>query len=311
METEKLYFIISYYNYTFIKEPENFKKDHYQYCKKLGILGRIIISHEGINGTLSGLKKDVAEYMQYLKKIKNFEKVEFKIDSYHEHVFPRLSFKVRKEIVSLKLEEDFFPEKNSENYLNSKDFLKFLQKENKEDFVILDVRNNYEYNLGHFKNAINPNINHFRDLPKWLEKNLDLFENKKVLTYCTGGVRCEKVSLFLKSKKIHKVYQLKGGIIEYSQDTEVQGQLFEGKVYVFDKRISNEVNKKEHVIVGKDFFDQTPCERYINCSNPECNKQILCSVENEIKYLGSCSKKCMENKRNTYFYKKNLNKEIF
>ncbi|MEZ0180534.1 oxygen-dependent tRNA uridine(34) hydroxylase TrhO ['Camptotheca acuminata' phytoplasma] len=294
---EQNYLVILYYNYIPIQDPESFQKEHLKFCQKLGLLGRIIISHEGINGTLSGLKEDVEKYIFYLRNIKGFEKTEFKIDSYHENVFPKLSVKLKDEIVSLKLEQDLFPDGSKSSYLEPKEFLQSFKKDN---VVVLDVRNEYEYQLGHFKNAINPNIENFRDLPEWLENNLSLFKDKQILTYCTGGVRCEKVSLFLRSKGVEDVYQLKGGIIKYSQDKDTQGKDFQGKVYVFDKRISVPVNKKEHVIVGRDYFDQTPCERYINCANPECNKQILCSEENEIKYSGSCSQECLNNKRNLY-----------
>lgn len=306
---EKLYSIILYYIYTPLKNLEQLKKDHFEYCNKLGLLGRIIISEEGINGTLSGFKKNIEKYMEYLKSIEGFEQIDFKLDPHHENVFPRLSIKIKKEIVGLKLDKDVRVENNLKKYLEPKEFFKFLQKED-ENVVILDVRNNYEYDLGHFQKAINPNIDNFRDLPQWIDKNLSLFKNKTILTYCTGGVRCEKASLLLESKGIKKVYQLKGGILKYNQDSEAQGQLFQGKVYVFDKRISRSVNKKENIITGRDFFDQTPCERYINCANPSCNKQILCSEKNEIKYLGSCSQECAKNPSNRYILK-NKNIERF
>ncbi|WP_284928391.1 oxygen-dependent tRNA uridine(34) hydroxylase TrhO [Candidatus Phytoplasma sp. AldY-WA1] len=298
------YLIILFYNYTHIEDPEKFKEEHWNYCQKLGLLGRIIISSEGINGTLSGFKEDIETYMAYLKKIKGFENIDFKIDAHHKHVFPRLSIKVRKEIVALKLDKDLVPESNPDNYLEPK---KFFQTLKEKDVVVLDVRNDYEYDLGHFRNSINPKISNFRDFPEWVEKNLSFLKNKKVLTYCTGGVRCEKASILLRSKGLNEVYQLKGGIIKYSQEPEVQGQLFDGQVYVFDQRIAVKVNKKENIIVGRDFFDQKPCERYINCGNPSCNKQILCSEENEMNYLGSCSLECSLNKNNRYLLKNKEN----
>lgn len=303
--SKELYSIILYYKYNNIKDPEYFKENHLKYCQKLELLGRIIISKEGINGTLSGLKTNIDKYMKYLKSIEGFEDIDFKIDFYHKHVFTKLSIKIRKEIVALKLEQDIFPQNDPNSYLEPKNFFNLLKN---KDVVLLDVRNDYEYDLGHFRNSINPKINNFRDFPKWLEENKSLLKNKKILTYCTGGVRCEKASCLLKSKGFNEVYQLKGGIIKYSQAPETQGQLFDGQVYVFDQRIMTKVNKKEHVIVGRDFFDQTPCERYINCGNPNCNKQILCNEENEIKYLGSCSEECSKYKQNRYVLR-NENKE--
>jgi UPF0176 protein len=299
---EKEYCIILFYNYISIKNPEELKKSHFYECKKLNLLGRIIVSSEGINGTLSGLSKNIDKYIEILKKNKYFKNIDIKKTKYKKNVFKKLSVKLRKEIVSLKLKENIFPNNKKKYYLEPKKFYKYLQKEN---VFILDVRNDYEYNLGHFKNAINPNIKNFRDLPNWIEKKISIFKNKKILIYCTGGVRCEKISSFLKQKGINEVYQLKGGIIKYSQDKDIQGDLFYGKMYVFDQRISMKVNYKEDIIVGKDYFDKTPCERYINCNNPKCNKQILCSEQNEKKYLGSCSLICSLNNPNPNLKQKN------
>ncbi|KXT29272.1 rhodanese-like domain protein [Candidatus Phytoplasma oryzae] len=293
------YFIISYYYYVIIKDSEELRKKQLVYCKKLNLMGRIIISPEGINGTLSGLKNNILSYMENLKNIEEFKNIDFKIIEYNKNVFPKISVKHRNEIVSLKLKKDFFPGNKGEYFLEPYQFYQLLI--NPKNVFLLDVRNDYEYNLGHFQNAINPNIKNFRDLPYWIEKNFFSFKNKKVCLYCTGGVRCEKISLLLKEKGVNEVYQLKGGIIRYSQDTKTQGKFFQGKMYVFDQRISMKVNLKEKIIVGKDYFDNKPCERYINCANPECNKQILCSKHNEVKYLSSCSDKCRNNTKNRYF----------
>jgi UPF0176 protein len=238
--------------------------------------------------------------MKHLIEDPLFSETEFKIERSEKHVFPTLSVKYKKEIVALKLKNDISLEKKINNYLKPKEFYDLLQK---KDVVILDVRNDYEYNIGHFKNAINPNIRNFRDLPEWAENNISLLKDKKVLTYCTGGVRCEKITAFLNQKGVKEVYQLKGGIIKYGQDEEIKGKLFDGQAYVFDERITTKVNQHEHVIVGKDYFDKKPCERYINCANPSCNLQILCSEENEHKYLGSCSKECRKNIKNRYIIK--------
>ncbi|MDO8054225.1 rhodanese-related sulfurtransferase ['Opuntia sp.' phytoplasma] len=302
---KNLYQVILFYNYSYIKNPKILCNLHKTFCIKNKLLGRIIISEEGINGTLSGLTIDINSYMQFLLQDSCFANTAFKIDSVNGHVFPKLSVKYKKEIVSLKLKNDIFP-KNS-CYLEPKEFYNLSQK---SDIILLDARNNYETKLGHFLNAILPDINNFRELPAWIDKNLDFFKNKKVLTYCTGGVRCEKLSIYLKNKGISEVFQLKGGIINYSQDETLQGERFQGSLYVFDKRIVVKANKKKHTIIGKDFFDQTPCERYINCANPECNKQILCSLANEIKYSGSCCLRCrkhVNNRFNRENYKKSIN----
>ncbi|MDO8030197.1 rhodanese-related sulfurtransferase ['Planchonia careya' phytoplasma] len=292
---ENIYQVILFYNYIYIKNPQYLCDIHQKFCIQNQLLGRIIISEEGINGTLSGLKKDINLYMQFLLQDDCFSKTEFKIDSVYGHVFPKLSVKYKKEIVSLKLINDIFPK--ASRYVEPKEFYNLSRK---SDIILLDARNNYETKIGYFLNAILPNINNFRELPSWIDKNLFFFKNKKVLIYCTGGVRCEKLSVYLKQKGVSEVFQLKGGIIKYSQDKEIQGDGFQGSLYVFDKRISVRVNKKRYSIVGKDFFDQTPCERYINCANPECNKQLLCSLANEIKYSGSCCLLCRQHINNRF-----------
>src|SRR5699024_6821506 len=177
------------------------------------------------------------------------------------------------------------------------------------DTVILDARNDYEYDLGHFRGAIRQDTETFRELPEWVRENKELVEGKKVLMYCTGGIRCEKFSGWLMDEGIEDVAQLHGGIVTYGKDPEVHGELWYGRCYVFDERIYVPINQKEHVVVGKDYFDGQPCERYVNCADPDCNKQIICSEENEHKYLRGCTHACRVSPRNMYVEEHNLSEE--
>ncbi|HDB6751613.1 TPA: rhodanese-related sulfurtransferase, partial [Staphylococcus aureus] len=188
-------------------------------------------------------------------------------------------------------------------YLSPVEFRKALED---DDTVIIDARNDYEFDLGHFRGAIRPNITRFRDLPDWIKENKALFADKKVVTYCTGGIRCEKFSGWLLKEGFEDVAQLHGGIATYGKDPETKGEYWDGKMYVFDDRISVDINQVEKTIIGKDWFDGKPCERYINCANPECNKQILVSEENETKYLGACSYECAKHERNRYVQANNI-----
>lgn len=129
------------------------------------------------------------------------------------------------------------------------------------------------------------------------------------MTYCTGGIRCEKFSGWLVREGFEDVAQLHGGIATYGKDPEVQGKLWDGRMYVFDSRISVPVNQTEHVVVGKDYFDGKPCERYVNCADPSCNRQFLCSEENEHKYLRGCSDSCRRSPRNMYVAEHGLTPE--
>ncbi|CAP18472.1 conserved hypothetical protein, rhodanese-like [Candidatus Phytoplasma mali] len=300
MKKIEKYIIILYYKYTKIKNLQCFKNKHLKFCQNLKLLGRIIISHEGINGTLSGKVDNINKYIKIMQENEIFKDIDFKITKYKKNVFNKLSIKIKKEIVNLKLDKDIDMLKIKSNYLNPKEFHENLKN---NDNIIIDVRNHYEYQLGHFKNAINPKIKNFRELPLWVENNKNLLKNKKIITYCTGGIRCEKFSAFLKSKGFDETYQLKGGIITYGSANLTNDILWNGKLYVFDSRIAIKINNKKYKIVGKDNFDNKPCERYINCANPICNKQFFCSKKNEHKFFGSCCYECQISKNNRYIMK--------
>lgn len=298
--------VLLYYQYVTIDDPEQFAAQHLKFCKELGLKGRILVAKEGINGTVSGTVQQTDKYMETMRKDPRFADIVFKIDEADTHAFKKMHVRPRKELVTLRLKDDVNPRKVTGTYLSPKEFYEAMQDDNT---VVLDARNDYEYDLGHFRGAIRPDIKTFRELPDWVEKNKDLLEGKKILTYCTGGIRCEKFSGWLLKQGFEDVSQLHGGIVTYGKDPEVQGELWDGKCYVFDQRISVPVNQKEHVIVGCDYFDGKPCERYVNCANPECNRQFLCSEENEHKYMRSCTDECRVHPRNLYVKEHQLTEE--
>lgn len=304
--SKKPYRVLLFYKFVPIEDPETLTKEHLAFCKELGIKGRILIASEGINGTLSGTVEQTDYYMETLKKDSRFSDMVFKIEEADSHAFKKMHVRHRKELVTLRLEDSPDPSELTAEFLDPPEFYKEMQD---NDTVILDTRNDYEYDLGHFRGAIRPDIRTFRELPKWIRKNKHRLEDKRILMYCTGGIRCEKISGWFIENGLEDVAQLHGGIITYGQHPEVQGKLWDGKCYVFDGRISTSVNRTEHVIVGKDYFTGEPCERYVNCANPECNKQILCSEENEHKYMRSCSHKCRVHPRNLYVKEHQLTEE--
>lgn len=303
--TEK-YQVLLYYNYVDIDDPETFAAEHLEFCKKLGLRGRILVAKEGINGTVSGTVEQTETYMQTMHADPRFADMVFKIDEHDGHAFKKMHVRPRKELVTLRLEEDINPRELTGKYLSPKEFYEAMQDENT---VILDARNDYEYDVGHFRGAIRPDIKTFRELPQWVKENRELLEGKRILTYCTGGIRCEKFSGWLIREGFEDVSQLHGGIVTYGKDPEVKGALWDGMCYVFDERITVPINQVEHKVVGVDYFDGQPCERYVNCANPECNKQILCSEENEHKYLRGCSHECRTSPRNLYVIEHNLSEE--
>jgi UPF0176 protein len=300
------YRVLLYYKYVTIENPEECRDEHFQYCSELGLKGRILIAAEGINGTVSGTVEQTDAYIKFMDEHPLFSGTIFKIDEASEHAFKKMRVRVRPELVTLRLEDDIDPRIKTGKHLKPAEFYEAMQR---EDTVIIDARNDYEFDLGHFRGAVRPEITNFRDLPDWIRENKQSFEGKKILTYCTGGVRCEKFSGWLLEEGFEDVGQLDGGIVTYGKDPEVQGELWDGQLYVFDERISVPVNRKEHVVVGKDHFTGEPCERYVNCANPECNKKILCSEENEHRHLRSCSHECRVHPRNRYVTEHSLTEE--
>ncbi len=300
------YRVLLYYNYTTIEDPETFAQEHRAFCRDLGIKGRILVAPEGINGTLSGTKAATERYMEKMLADERFKDTYFKIDESAGHAFKKLFVRPRTELVALQLAEDIDPHQLTGNYLEPQAFREALLD---DETVVIDARNDYEYDLGHFRGAIRPAIHNFRELPEWIRENKEQFMDKKIVTYCTGGIRCEKFSGWLLREGFEDVAQLHGGIAAYGKDEATRGELWDGKMYVFDERISVEINQVDKQIVGKEWFDGTPCERYINCSNPECNRQILVSEENEQKYLGACSINCAKHTNNRYVKKHQLTTE--
>ncbi|WP_285767720.1 rhodanese-related sulfurtransferase [Peribacillus sp. SI8-4] len=305
MET-KPYRVLLYYLYVPIENHEEFAAEHLAACKVLELKGRILVAAEGINGTVSGTVEQTNQYMDMMKSDARFADIVFKIDEADGHAFKKMHVRPRNELVTLRLEDDINPNQTTGRYLSPKEFFEQMQA---EDTIILDARNDYEYDLGHFRGAIKPDITNFRELPDWVRENKQMFEGKKILTYCTGGIRCEKFSGWLVEEGFEDVGQLHGGIATYGKDPEVQGDLWDGQMYVFDERIAVPINQKEHVIVGRDIYSGEPCERYVNCANPECNKKILCSEENEHKHMRSCSHECRVHPRNRYIVEHDLSEE--
>jgi UPF0176 protein len=286
-----MYQVILYYKYVKIENPEDAALRHLEYCKSLGLRGRILVSPEGINGTCSGTIESTSRYMKDMHTDPHFRNMEFKVDEVPGHVFRKMHVRVKKELVTFRLEKDLDPNVISGVHLKPKEWLAKMQE---DDVIILDGRTDYEFDLGHFKNAMRPPVASFREFPKWVEREFIQNKDKKVLTYCTGGVRCEKLSGYLLDIGFKQVYQLDGGIIKYSKDPDVKGSLFEGKCYVFDERISVPVNFAEpYTVTGKCHHCGTPTDHYVNCANLDCHKQHFECSECEKKWARSCSQACM------------------
>jgi UPF0176 protein len=289
---EKPYRILLFYKYVQIEDVELFAQEHLQYCKDVGLKGRILVAEEGINGTVSGTAEQTDAYMETMRSDPRFTDMAFKIDESDQMAFKKIFVRPKKELVTFRLEEDVNPNELTGKYLSPQEFYEHLQQ---EDVIVLDGRNDYEYDIGHFRNAIRPDVEAFRDFPGWIRENLSEAKDKKIITYCTGGIRCEKLSGFLLKEGFKDVSQLHGGIVTYGKDPEVQGRLFDGKCYVFDERVSVPINRtEEDIIVGKCHHCGKPEDRYVNCANDLCHLQHVCCPACEEEHNLFCSKACEE-----------------
>jgi UPF0176 protein len=288
-EEKEEYAVLLYYCYSHIEDPEEFREQHHLMCLDLELKGRIIVAEEGLNGTVSGTIQNCEKYMETVKSDPRFADIEFKVESHEGHAFEKLHVRVKPEIVHSGL-RTVNPRQKTGKYVEPAEFREILKNKD-EDTVILDMRSNYEHMVGKFKGAVTLDIENFRDMPEKIEE-LKKYKDKKIITYCTGGVKCEKGSAFLLENGFENVYQLHGGIIKYG--LEAEGEDFEGKCYVFDNRIVKDVNQVNPTVVSRCYVTGQPSDRMVNCANPHCNKHIPMSEEGAKKYNGCCSKECSE-----------------
>lgn len=287
------YQTLLYYCYSTIVDAEQFATDHLQFCKSLNLVGRIIVADEGLNGTVSGTKESCKTYMDTILADPLFAKTDFKTDEVEKPSFIKMHCRYKPEIVhsGLRNPQIINPNKQTGVHLDPKDF---MEMKDREDVVILDVRSDYEHSLGRFKNAITLDIQNFREFPEKINE-LAKYKDKKILTYCTGGIKCEKASALLLHEGFKEVYQLHGGIIKYGK--EAGGKDFEGKCYVFDNRVAVDVNTTNPAIISQCRNCGSTTPKMINCANPECNEHFTQCDDCGIQLDGACSTDCMTHPR--------------
>ena len=279
--------VILFYKYVKVKDPETFQKEQLELCKSFGLKGRVFVGREGINGTLSGSNEDIEKYEKSLIENPLFSDIEFKEEEIENHVFNKLFVRVRKEIVNFSRKVNM---NKRGKKISPKEFKELIETD--KDLVILDVRNDYETKIGRFKGATTLDIDDFRQFPEKVTE-LNHLKNKKIVTYCTGGIRCEKASAFLVENGFEDVYQLDGGIIKYKY--EVPNSYFEGRCFVFDERMSVVVNTGDFAkVISNCEICGTECDRAIDCCNNNCNRIFVCCVECEVKMNSGCSEYCSQ-----------------
>lgn len=268
---EPMYTVILFYKYLFFEDPEKERDRQKGLCEKLGLTGRIIVAQEGINGTLEGTTENINSYIETMRKDERFRDVDFKASEGTGEAFPRLSVKVRPEIVSSHLTSDIDPRANTGEHLDPEELKEWYAQ--KKDFTVIDMRNDYEYASGRFKKSVHPGMKNFRDLREDVSQ-LEHLKEKPVVTVCTGGVRCEKASAFLKEKGFKHVYQLKGGMHRYME--KYPGEDFDGTLYVFDQRKTMSIApESEREIVGRCVVCEGKSENYVDCREDTCPGQFI------------------------------------
>lgn len=292
---DKDYLVILFYKYINIPDPQKIRLEQLKVCGKFNLKGRIIVAEEGINGTVEGTLEDTEKYIKSMHQSPLFSDLVFKKSLGTGESFPKLSVKVRPEIVAAKMPQ-ISPNKITGKYLSAEELFKWLEE--KKEIYIVDMRNDYEYQSGYFEGSILSGIHNFYDLPNALPK-LEHLKGKVVVTVCTGGVRCEKASGFLIQNGFRDVYQLEGGIQTFME--KYPNKYFKGKLYVFDNRLTIGVN-----VVGNCMHCNISCDNYVNCAYDFCHYHYICCsncLDKETN-LAFCKLECKEK------YLNNLNKRL-
>ena len=292
-----MYKVISFYKYVDVEDPESFAKEHLDWCIANELKGKVYVAKEGINGSIFGTKEKTDLYKSELKRYKIFKDISFKETDTKEIAFPKMHVRVKDEVVNSGLKN--VDPRNGGKRLAPEDLLKFYKEGT--DFVIVDARNWYESKIGRFAGAVTPGITHFREWPKVVESLKD-YKDKTVVTYCTGGIRCEKASAYMIKEGFKDVYQLDGGIINFIN--KYPDTYWLGSMFVFDDRKVIDPNTKEELkYTAECEFCGKPTSYYINCHNIDCDKIIIvchdCKIDNDY----CCSDECRnaENKRDKYY----------
>lgn len=269
--------ILLYYKFTPVAQPELLRLWQKTLCESLNLRGRILVSAQGINGTVGGNIEELKRYIHVTKEYAGFKDTIFKWSEGSRENFPRLSVKVKPELVAFdSYGEITIGKKGVEGggkHLKPREVNELVEKYG-DDVVFFDGRNRYEAAVGRFKNAVVPDTRTSRDfIPELESGKYDNLKNKKVVTYCTGGVRCELLSAMMKQRGFKDVYQIDGGIVKYGEAYGDDG-LWEGNLYVFDGRMG--MNFSDHAkTIGQCTHCGSPTSNYENCANPACNDLVL------------------------------------
>ena len=283
---------LSFYQYTHIGNPQLFRDFLFIHWNPLEVLGRIYVANEGINAQLSVPAKQFETFKASLDAITFLEGVRLNIAIEQDNKsFLKLTVKVRNKIVSDGLKDEKFDVTQRGIHVNAQEFNDLL---NDKNALCVDMRNHYESEIGHFDKAITPDVDTFRDSLPIIEEELEAHkEDRKIVMYCTGGIRCEKASAYFKHKGFKEVYQLEGGIIEYARQVKAQSleNKFIGKNFVFDERRSERISED---VIAQCHQCGAPCDSHVNCINEACHLLFIQCAACQEKMNECCSISCKE-----------------
>lgn len=282
---------ISFYHYFHIDEPKTFRDQLYKNLDALNVFGRIYIAHEGINAQVSVPESNYENFKSYLYSIEQLKGVRLNIAVDDDgKSFWVLKIKVRDKIVADGIDDPTFDMRNKGKYVNAEEFNKLTDI---PDTIVVDMRNHYEYEVGHFENAIEIPSDTFREQLPMAADMLKDAKDKNIIMYCTGGIRCEKASAYMLHRGFKNVFHLEGGIINYANQVK-EKQLpvkFHGKNFVFDNRLGERVTEE---IISKCHQCGKPADTHVNCANEACHLLFIQCDECREKYEGCCSKDCQD-----------------
>ena len=282
---------ISFYRYVIIEQAEELRDELYAEWDAMNIFGRIYLAKEGVNAQMSVPEQHWEEFLLRLQARKIFAKMPIKKAVEDDgKSFYKLKIKVRHKIVADGLDDGTFDVTNVGRHLTAKEFNEAM---NEPNVVVVDMRNHYESEVGHFENAICPEVDTFREELPEVEKLLNDKKDKKVLLYCTGGIRCEKASAYLKHKGFSDVNQLHGGIIDYVRQVKAENleNQFKGKNFVFDERLGEKISDET---ISECHQCGELCDTHTNCANDDCHLLFIQCDKCAEKYAGCCTPECQE-----------------
>lgn len=300
-----LYTLLTFYKFVDIGDPHAEVVDHLAFCQDIGLKGRIYIGHEGISATLTGNDGQIKAYRLYLTNnqyFKNIPDIDIKATRVDDYYFDKMIVRYRKEIVALGTTVTQAEIEKYRQELSVDDFKKLIDSGDLEDWVIVDMRNDYEYKLGHFKNAIPAGTVNFREVPELLEKYKETFGDKKILWYCTGGIRCEKLSAMVNQAGMKDVYALEWWVVKYVNSYNDGNWL--GNLYTFDGRVSTQVGDEQtHTTVGECLYTGKPTDNCENCRYSPCNARIIADKKEYKKHMWFCSQECCDKAKQDFLVK--------